>query len=200
MQATRGTSLSDAATGSPGGRRLVGVLLLVAGVVVVLDQVTKAIALERLGDGHVVPVVGDLLQLRLTFNPGAAFSFATGYTFVFTIIAALVVAVILRVSRRLRSLPWAIALGALLGGAVGNLLDRVFRDPAAFQGHVVDFIALPNFPVFNLADSAITCAAVLMVALSLFGIEYDGSHRRHAADTGSAPDARPTADDTDDGT
>ena len=170
-------------------------------MVVVLDQLTKAIALERLGDGHVVPVVGDLLQLRLTFNPGAAFSFATGYTFVFTIIAALVVVVILRVSRRLRSLPWAIALGALLGGAVGNLLDRVFRDPAAFQGHVVDFIALPNFPVFNLADSAITCAAVLMVALSLFGIEYDGSHRRHAAhDTGPAPDARPTADDTDDGT
>jgi len=177
MQTTRGASLSDAAIRSDQGRRLVGVVLLVATTVVVLDQVSKAWALSQLVDGHVVKVVGDLLQLRLTFNPGAAFSFATGYTFVFTIIAAVVVVVILRVSRRLRSLPWAIALGGLLGGAVGNLTDRVFRDPGMLQGHVVDFIELPNWPVFNLADSAIVGAAALMILLSILGIEYDGSHR-----------------------
>jgi signal peptidase II len=177
MQATRGTSLTDPTQRTTGGRRLVGVLLVVAVVVVVLDQFTKALAVSRLADGRVVQVVGELLQLRLTFNPGAAFSFATGYTFVFTIIAAVVVVVILRISRRLRSLPWAIALGGLLGGAIGNLIDRIWRQPAPFRGHVVDFIELPHWPLFNLADSAIVGAAVLMVALSMFGIEYDGSHR-----------------------
>jgi signal peptidase II len=180
MQATRGTSLTDDTDDiahATGGRRLVGVLLAVAGVVVVLDQATKALAVSRLADGRVVRVVGELLQLRLTFNPGAAFSFATGYTFVFTIIAAVVVVVILRIARRLRSLPWAIALGGLLGGAVGNLIDRIWREPAPFRGHVVDFIQLPHWPLFNLADSAIVGAAVLMVLLSLMGIEYDGSHR-----------------------
>jgi signal peptidase II len=175
-----------------GGRRLVGVLLAVAVVVVVLDQVTKALAVSRLADGRVVQVVGELLQLRLTFNPGAAFSFATGYTFVFTIIAAIVVVVILRISPRLRSLPWAAALGGLLGGAVGNLIDRIWRDPAPFRGHVVDFIELPNWPLFNLADSAIVGAAALMIVLSLFGIEYDGSHRgrKNSAPSGEPDDKR----------
>jgi signal peptidase II len=192
MQATRGTSLTDDADRATGGRRLVGVLLAVATVVVVLDQVTKALAVSQLADGRVVRVVGELLQLRLTFNPGAAFSFATGYTFVFTIIAAIVVVVILRISPRLRSLPWAVALGGLLGGAVGNLIDRIWRDPAPFRGHVVDFIELPHWPLFNLADSAIVGAAVLMVVLSLFGIEYDGSHRRRkdATPSGEPDDER----------
>jgi signal peptidase II len=192
MQATRGTSLTDDADRATGGRRLVGVLLAVATVVVVLDQVTKALAVSQLADGRVVRVVGELLQLRLTFNPGAAFSFATGYTFVFTIIAAIVVVVILRISPRLRSLPWAVALGGLLGGAVGNLIDRIWRDPAPFRGHVVDFIELPHWPLFNLADSAIVGAAVLMVVLSLFGIEYDGSHRprKDATPSGEPDDER----------
>jgi signal peptidase II len=192
MQATRGTSLTDDADRATGGRRLVGVLLAVAAVVVVLDQVTKALAVSQLADGRVVRVVGELLQLRLTFNPGAAFSFATGYTFVFTIIAAIVVVVILRISPRLRSLPWAVALGGLLGGAVGNLIDRIWRDPAPFRGHVVDFIELPHWPLFNLADSAIVGAAVLMVVLSLFGIEYDGSHRgrKNATPSGEPDDER----------
>ena len=194
MQTTRGASLSDAATRSDQGRRLVGVVLLVAATVVVLDQVSKAWALSQLVDGHVVKVVGDLLQLRLTFNPGAAFSFAT----VFTIIAAVVVVVILRVSRRLRSLPWAIALGGLLGGAVGNLTDRIFRDPGMLQGHVVDFIELPNWPVFNLADSAIVGAAALMIILSILGVEYDGSHRgRVSADSSDGADGPDTADGPD---
>jgi signal peptidase II len=84
------------------------------------------------------------------------------------------VIVVVRTSRKLGSLWWAVAFGGLLGGAVGNLLDRIFREPGFLRGHVVDFIALPHFAVFNLADSAIVCSAVLMVALALFGVELDG--------------------------
>ena len=112
-------------------------------------------------------------------NPGAAFGFAQGLTIAFTVVAVGVVVVILRLSRRLRSTPWAIALGLVLGGAVGNLVDRLFRAPGPGRGHVVDFLELPHWPVFNLADSAIVTAAVLMVLLSARGSEL----RRH-------PDAR----------
>ena len=146
-----------------------------------LDQITKHWAVNSLSDGHIVRVIDDILRFRLTFNPGAAFSFATGFTFVFTVIAAAVVVVILRIARKLASWPWAIALGLLLGGALGNLIDRIFRQPSPFEGHVVDFIELPNFPLFNLADSAITCGAVLIVVLSVLGIEIDGSHGRRQA-------------------
>ena len=108
-------------------------------------------------------------------NPGAAFGIAQGLTVAFTVVAAVVVVVILRLSRRLRSTAWAVALGLVLGGAVGNLVDRVFRAPAPGRGHVVDFLELPHWPVFNLADSAIVAAAVLMVLLSARGLSYDGS-------------------------
>ena len=114
----------------------------------------------------------------LCASPGAAFSVGTGYTIVFTLIAAAVVVAILRVSRRLYSRRWAIALGALLGGALGNLLDRMFRDPGPLRGHVVDWIELPHWPVFNLADSAIVGAAVLMVLLAVTGREVDGTVHR----------------------
>lgn len=158
-------------------RRPVTVLLLVAATVLLLDQVAKAQAVERLGDGRVVPVVGDLLRLRLVYNPGAAFGIAEGYTVVLSLIAVAVVVVVLRISRRLRSTAWAVALGGLLGGALGNLVDRVIREPGVLRGHVVDFLELPRWPVFNLADSAIVGAAALMVLLSLRGVEYDGRHR-----------------------
>ncbi len=193
MQATRGTSLSGEPTQQLGGRRLIGVLLVVAAAVVLLDQATKHWAVNALADGHIVHVIDDILQFRLTFNPGAAFSFATGFTFVFTIIAAAVVVVILRISRKLASWRWTIALGLLLGGAVGNLIDRIFRQPSPFEGHVVDFIELPNFPLFNVADSAITCGAVLIVLLSVLGIEIDGSHRRRHQSAGK-PDGKDQPD------
>lgn len=141
---------------------------------VALDQLAKAWAVRTLGDGNVVEVVGSLLQLRLFRNPGAAFSFATGTTWIFTIIAIVVSVVIVRSSRRLGSRWWALALGLLLGGAVGNLLDRLFREPGFGQGHVVDFIDLPRLFVFNLADAAITCAAVLIALLGLRGIGLEG--------------------------
>lgn len=146
---------------------------IVAGVYV-LDQVTKVLAVRYLTDRDPVPVVDGILQLRLLYNPGAAFSMATGLTWLLTIIAVVVVVVVVRMSRRLGSAGWAVAFGLLLGGATGNLTDRLVRQPGFARGHVVDFFELPNFPVFNVADSAITCAAVLIVLLGLRGIPIEG--------------------------
>jgi signal peptidase II len=107
-------------------------------------------------------------------------------TWVFTVIAAVVAVVILRSSRRLGSMWWAVALGGLLGGALGNLIDRLTREPGFGRGYVVDWIQLPHFAVFNLADSAIVCSAILMVALSLFGVEFNGRPRGGSAAAGDA--------------
>jgi signal peptidase II len=192
MQATRGASLTrDADERTAGGRRRVGVLFAVAATVVVLDQLTKIMAVAWLDDGRVVEVVGGVLQLRLVRNPGAAFSVATNMTVVLAIVAAAVVVVILRISRRLRSGPWAVALGGLLGGAIGNLIDRVFREPSPLRGHVVDFLELPNWPVFNVADSAIVGAAVLVALLSLRGVTYDGSRAAKDAEPPDGSDPEP---------
>lgn len=160
-------------------RYLLIVLAVAAGVVVV-DQLTKAwavaVMLPRMEAGGAGPidVIGPWLRLTYVENTGAAFSMGTGYTWIFTAIAVVVVIVILRLSRGLGSVGWAIALGGLLGGSLGNLIDRLTRAPGPGSGHVVDFIAFPNFPVFNVADSAITCSAILMVLLSLRGIDYRG--------------------------
>ena len=155
-------------------RRLTRITFGVAAVVVLLDQVSKALAVRYLQDQPPIDLLGPWLRLVFLRNPGAAFSMGTSYTFVFTGIAIAVAVVIVRTSRRLGSLGWAFALGGLLGGAVGNLLDRIFRDPGFMRGYVVAFIAFPNFPVFNLADSAIVCSSVLMVLLAVRGIEIDG--------------------------
>jgi signal peptidase II len=187
MQAAGGASLTrDARRSTAGGRRQVGVLLAVAATVLVLDQVAKIMAVAWLRNGRVVEVVDGILQLRLVRNPGAAFSFATDLTIVLTAIAATVVVVIMRLSRRLTSTPWAVALGGLLGGALGNLTDRVLREPGPLRGHVIDFLELPNFPVFNLADSAIVGSAVLVAWLSLRGVSYDGSAPK--SESGGGPE------------
>jgi signal peptidase II len=157
-----------------GNRHLVRVTFAVAVLVVAVDQLTKYLAVRNLEGRPPVEVIGTWVRLVFLRNSGAAFSFGESYTFVFSAIAIAVVVVIVRTSRKLGSLGWAIALGGLLGGAVGNLLDRIFREPGFMRGHVVDFIALPNFAVFNVADSAIVCSAVLMVILALRGIEIDG--------------------------
>jgi signal peptidase II len=115
------------------------------------------------------------VTITYTRNSGAAFSLGTGFTVIFTAVAVAVVVVILRTARRLRSVGWAIALGALLGGAVGNLTDRMLRDPGVGRGHVVDWIQLPHFAVFNLADSAIVCSAVAMFLLSVSGRDLEGT-------------------------
>ena len=156
-------------------RRLVGVIALVAALALAADQVTKALALEHLRENVAVPVLGELLQLRLVFNPGAAFSIGTGVTWLLTLVAVVVVVVVARVARGVGSRGWALALGLLLGGALGNLVDRLTRPPGFARGHVVDFLELPRWPVFNVADAAISVAAVLIVVLALRGIGVDGS-------------------------
>ncbi|WP_298885475.1 signal peptidase II [uncultured Serinicoccus sp.] len=150
-------------------------VLLVALLWAGLDQATKAWAEATLTRGESVPVLGEVLQLHLTYNSGAAFSLGTGWTGVVTTVATLVSVVIIWQAFRTRSLVWGITLGLLLGGAVGNLVDRYLRPPSVGLGHVVDFIALPNFPVFNIADMGVTTAAVLIVLLSLRGYHPDGT-------------------------
>ena len=155
-------------------RRLVASLLLLAAFVVLVDQLTKEWALANLTEGVREPLLGDLLGLTLVFNPGAALSIASGTTWIFTLAAIGVSVAILRVAPRLGSRGWAVGLGLMLGGALGNLLDRLLREPGFAVGHVVDFIAYLDWFVGNVADIAIVAAAVLVVLLSLRGIGVDG--------------------------
>jgi signal peptidase II len=147
----------------------------VAAFVVAADVISKAVVVARMATHPPIRLFGGALTITLTRNPGAAFSIGTSMTIVFTAIAVGVIVYILRTARNLRSVGWAITLGLLLGGATGNLLDRIFRAPGAFQGRVVDWIQLPDWPVFNLADSSIVCAGVLVVLLALRGIRLDGT-------------------------
>jgi signal peptidase II len=166
--------------------RYLWVVLGVALAVVLVDRVTKLIALERLANGRIVPIVESWFQLRLVFNPGAAFGLAGGYPVLITLVAIVVVVVIVRVSRRLHNLAWAVALGGILGGALGNLVDRMTRDPGPFRGYVIDFFEWPGFPVFNVADVAIVTSVALVFLLSLLGVAYDAPARR-PDEPGQAP-------------
>ncbi len=198
MQTTRGTPLIDATTaGDPPPRRSrLRVWVAVASIVYLLDQASKWWAERALSNGRPHEVVGDLLQLRLTHNPGAAFSVGTGYTIALTVIALVVIAVCLTLASRLGSTWWAVALGLLLGGALGNVTDRLVRAPAPFRGHVVDFIELPHWPVFNVADSAISVAAVLFIGLSLSGVRLDGAREeKHLRATEPGRQREPDASD-----
>ncbi|WP_228539942.1 signal peptidase II [Nocardia sp. XZ_19_385] len=154
-------------------------LLLIAVVLLGLDLLTKIIAVANLTPGDPVYLIGDWARFSLVRNPGAAFSMATGMTWLLTLVAAGVVVGVIRIGRTLRSLWWAIGLGMVLGGALGNLIDRLFRAPGPLQGHVVDFVAIGWWPVFNVADSAIVCGAILLVALTVFGFEPDGTRHGH---------------------
>jgi signal peptidase II len=142
--------------------------------VLAADVVSKVAVVAALRPGEQVDVVGSVLRLTLTRNSGAAFSVGTGATWLFTAVAFVVVAVILRQARRLRRTSWAVTLGLLLGGALGNLADRLFRAPGPLRGHVVDWIQLPHWPVFNLADSAIVIGGALAVVLTSRGTPLDG--------------------------
>jgi signal peptidase II len=154
------------------------VLVVVALLVYALDVSSKLLAVERLSDRPPLELWDGVLTLRLVRNPGAAFGLAGGLTAAFTLVAAGVVVAIVRIARRLRSLPWAVALGMLLGGALGNLTDRLLRAPGPFRGHVVDFLELPHWPVFNLADSAIVGGGMLMVLLAARGVGVAGTSDR----------------------
>ncbi|WP_442943282.1 signal peptidase II [Nocardia sp. NBC_00565] len=169
-------------------------LLIIAAVLLGLDLLTKTIVVARLTPGDPVPIIGDFARLSLVRNPGAAFSMATGMTWLLTLVAAAVVIGVIRIGRTLRSLWWAIGLGMVLGGALGNLVDRLFRAPGPLQGHVVDFVAIGWWPVFNVADSSIVCGAILLVVLTVFGFEPDGTRtgRGDSAGSGAEPDDEPS--------
>lgn len=156
-----------------------------AAAVLVVDQLSKVWAVRTLEGQPDRPIVGELLKLSFVRNPGAAFGLGGGATIVFSLVAIAVAVVLFRMSTRLVSLWWAVALGLMLGGALGNLLDRILREPAPLQGHVVDFLRLPNWPVFNVADMSLVCAAALILALSLFNVPYDRP-RQEPADVPAA--------------
>ncbi|MET8112283.1 signal peptidase II [Streptomyces prasinus] len=166
---------AGAAAGAARGKRRVAVLFAVAAVAYALDLISKMIVVAELEHHEPIEIVGEWLRFEAIRNAGAAFGFGEAFTVIFTLIAAAVIVVIIRLARKLYSLPWAIALGLLLGGALGNLTDRIFRSPGVFRGAVVDFIAPKGFAVFNLADSAIVCGGVLIVLLSFRGLDPDGT-------------------------
>jgi signal peptidase II len=189
VQAARGAPLTP--SGDPGApvdptpapievrRRRVGLLAATAGVALALDIAAKLWVVEHLRD-DTRRLLGGRLLLHQSRNPGAAFGIAGGATILFSVIAAGVIAVIARVAPRLVSRGWAIALGLVLGGALGNLVDRVLRDPAPLRGAVVDFIDLRVWPSFNVADSAIVVGGAIAVLLSLRGIEPTATSEPHA--------------------
>jgi signal peptidase II len=169
---------TDTAAGSgvrPRSWKLTAVFVVVGLVVLGLDQLTKVLALRHLTPGDPVDVIGTFLRFNLIRNPGAAFSLGSDFTPVISTIQILVAIAVVWFSRRLGSAGWAVAFGFLFGGAVGNITDRVFREPSPFHGHVVDFLQLPHWAIFNVADMAVTSAAVLLVIQTLRGIKLDGT-------------------------
>ena len=142
----------------------------VAWFVWVLDLATKLWAVNTLSDRSNIKVIGDFFQLTLVRNPGAAFSVAEGATIFLTLFGFLVMGVIFYYSTKITSRGWSVVLGLAMGGILGNLVDRVFREPGVLRGHVIDWLQIPNWPVFNIADSAIVLAAALSMILSLRNI------------------------------
>jgi signal peptidase II len=175
-----GAPAADApdAEARPARRRRIAVLIGVAALAYALDLLSKIWVVHSLEHHEPINVLGHYLRFDAIRNAGAAFGFGQGMTIVFTVIAVGVIVVIARLSRRLYSAPWAVALGLLLGGAFGNLTDRVFRAPGGFQGRVVDFVAPEHFAVFNLADSAICVGGALIVLLSFRGVDPDGTRHQ----------------------
>ncbi|WP_427132587.1 signal peptidase II [Pseudarthrobacter sp. S9] len=167
----------------PRRRVLLSVFAAFAVFAYVFDQLTKLWVTSTMTEGERIPVLPPLLHWYYIRNSGAAFSIGENVTWVFTIIMAAVSVAILLQLRKLGSAWWALALGLLLGGALGNLTDRLFREPSFAMGHVVDFIQLPNFAIFNIADSAVVSSVVIICLLTLRGISLDGSHHaKHAAE------------------
>jgi signal peptidase II len=157
------------------------VLILVAVAAITVDQITKFLVVQNLTLGEAVPILGGLIHFTFVKNSGAAFSIGVAYTWIFSILAAAVTVFIIWFARRIRSFAWAVVFGLLLGGTLGNLSDRLFREPGFGVGHVVDFITIPLLPaIFNMADVAITSAMVIFLILVLRGVGLDG--KRSGAD------------------
>jgi signal peptidase II len=186
--------------GTPAGTkpRRIRVLIGVAAFILIADIISKALIVANLSGKPPLHVIGNFFMLTEVRNSGAAFGIGTGDTIVFTAIALGVIIYIVRTARNLRSLGWAITLGLLLGGAAGNLGDRLFRAPGVFRGNVVDWIEVTRWwPVFNLADSAIVCGGILTVLLALRRVRLDGTRdvsepTRHSGAHAHRPE--PTSD------
>lgn len=176
-------------------------LLVLAGAAIAaygLDQFSKFLVVSNLTEGEIVPVLGSALQWQFVRNPGAAFSLASGMTWIFTILAAAVITFIVWFARRIRSIAWAVVFGLLLGGVLGNLTDRLLREPSFGLGHVVDFISTPWLipAIYNFADIAIVSSMVLFMILTIRGIGLDGNREvRATAATPAAAASDATASD-----
>jgi lipoprotein signal peptidase len=161
-------------------------IVVVAGALVVygIDQLSKFLIITNLTEGEVVPVLGTLLQWQFVRNPGAAFSLASGMTWIFTILAMGVITFIVWFARRIRSIAWALVFGLLLGGVLGNLTDRLLREPSVGLGHVIDFIATPWLipAIYNVADMAIVSSMVLFMILTIRGVGLDGTREARRTD------------------
>ncbi|MFI5492056.1 signal peptidase II [Actinoplanes sp. NPDC051859] len=211
MQAAGGTTLNAEETAgapeagsAPAAPRARGKAVAVLGATallgLVVDQVTKELSTNELTTGEPVRILGGLVHLSLLRNSGAAFSLGSGYTWVFPLVTLVVIGWISWMAVRLRSVPWAVALGLVLGGALGNLGDRLFRAPGVMHGHVVDMISLfgpygEYFAVFNIADSCLSVGVVLAVLLELTGRQRDGTRLTKAANrtTDAEPGEKTTA-------
>jgi signal peptidase II len=180
MQATRGTSLSstDPAGTQPSHTSRHRLLFVVVALTAyAVDLGTKLLAVAHLEPDVPKNVVGGLLRLDLVRNPGAAFSTGTSYTLILSVIALVAAGVVIRFGRRLGDPTWSVALGLLLAGVCGNLTDRVFREPGFLRGHVVDFLELPHWPEFNVADMLIDAAVLLIVIQTWRGIGISGARQ-----------------------
>lgn len=167
--------------------RAIGLIALVALIAYALDQGSKRLVEDHIEVGDAVPVLGEFLQLHHVLNSGAAFSLASGYTWVLSVVVTIVIGVLIWLAPRIRSFAWATMFGLVIGGGFGNLTDRLFRPPSFGSGHVVDFIQVQYFPaIFNVADIAVVTAMGLFVLLSLRGVRLDGTRepKRSARDAG----------------
>ncbi|MFV2101091.1 signal peptidase II [Micromonospora sp. LOL_024] len=196
-----GSGTAEPATVVRSRRRPVTLLLCLAAFALAVDVLTKHLALLELSDREPVRLLGGAVYLSLTRNSGAAWSLGKDYTWIFPLIAIGVLGWIAWMARTLRSVPWAVSLGLVVGGVVGNLIDRIFRAPGWFVGHVVDMVSVFDpygrvFPIFNVADSALVCGVLLAVGLEFTGRQRDGT-RAPGDDRRAAPPGEPALTDTD---
>ena len=174
---------SDEKRGRVSARAMVVVAAFAVGVWA-LDQLAKYLIVENLEVGQLIPLFGEVLQLHFVKNSGAAFSLASGFTWVLSIIAVGVIIFIIWFASRIRSIAWAVTFGLVLGGALGNVTDRLFREPGFGVGHVIDYIQIWGFPaIFNIADIAVVTGMGLFLLLTLRGVGLDGTRHGKATKT-----------------
>ena len=176
-------------------------VLLIAAIVLVVgyaaDQFTKYLVVTHMQLGEKIWVIEPVLKWYSIRNSGAAFSMGEGYTWIFTIFMGVVALGVLLYLPRVRSLLWALALGGLLAGTLGNLTDRLFQPPSFGMGHVVDFVSVGNFAIFNIADSLIVCSVIGIVLLLWTGVPTTGGPRQSAAEAGAKAEATGAVDAAD---